>query len=57
MKLNAAVTFSLPAGSAAYSKFILWFYGAILDAYRGDIVALGDELCSHRRYPGSDSCV
>jgi hypothetical protein len=33
------------------------FYGAILDSYRENLVALGGESCSSCWKPGSDSCL
>jgi hypothetical protein len=38
-------------------KLILFFYGPILDSYRENLVALGSELCSFSREPGSDNCI
>jgi hypothetical protein len=35
-------------------KLILLFYGAILDSYRENLVALDGESCSSCREPGSD---
>jgi hypothetical protein len=55
IKLNATVTFRLPAGTT-----VIWLYcfcGAILDSYLENLVALGGELCSSSREAGSDSCV
>jgi hypothetical protein len=43
--------------STSYSKLILLFYGAILDLYWENLVALGGELCSFCRELESDSCV
>jgi hypothetical protein len=49
-----------PAPSRNCYNKVSWFYcsyGAILDSYRENIVALGGESCSSSREPGSDSCV
>jgi hypothetical protein len=47
------------SGRNRYSigKFILFFYGTILDSYRENLVALGDEPFSSIRAPISDSCI
>jgi hypothetical protein len=47
-----------PTGTAII--LVSWFYcfyGAILNSYRENLVALRGESCSSSREPGSDSCV